>query len=156
MGIYSFNREYKFLAIEYPIEIEFEGVVYKSALAAFAACRFSGKNMKDECLVFDNTVLFYIVNTVLEGPLVVDNFRQLMYDKLYNIMEIKFNSKELKKQFLNLKNETIVFISKKDDILGTYSGRGMNLLGDVLTTLKSIMILNEKSDAGTTNPMDLF
>lgn len=142
MGIFTFKGKYDFLALDYPCEIEYEGIVYPNALAAFAACRFNSEGVRRKLVNAESDALYYTINNIREGVLLVPYFHLEEFEFLYKILCIKFKNNELRERLMETGEEHIIFLSRRERVLGSYKGYGSNLLGKALMRTR-VAILNE-------------
>lgn len=136
MGIFKFCNDYEFLSMEFPSEIEIDGIVYPNAKRAFAGIRFKDDNLKRVCLTADNKVLNHIIRSVHDGPLVEPEFARKPDVHLLRVLRIKFEDKELREKLLATGEEPIIYLSKYDSYLGKHKGQGLDRLGKALMTLR--------------------
>lgn len=136
MGIYKFYNDYKFLDIEYPIDIEIDGIVYPNAKRAFAGIRFKDKNLSKTCITMDNKTLNHIIRFIHSGPLVRSEFACNPEVQLLKVLRLKFQNEELKQKLLATGDEEIKYIDKHDFYLGQYKKQGYNRLGRALMTIR--------------------
>ena len=137
MGIFNFHRRYDFLAMDYPIDIEIDGIVYPNAERAYAAIRFKDERYKKRCLVNSQKELIYMINVMVSGPLIRDDFAGDPSIDLIKILRIKFSNPILKEKLLETGDEPIVNLCKGQKLMGVYRGNGENLLGVSLCLVRN-------------------
>jgi len=137
MGIFNFHRHYDFLAMDYPIDIKVDGIVYPNAERAYAAIRFKDKRYKERCLVNSKKELNYMINIMTSGPLIREEFAGNPSIDLLKILRIKFNNETLKRKLLETGNEPIINVCKGQRLMGVYRGNGENLLGASLCLIRN-------------------
>lgn len=136
MGIYNFHKNYYFLALEYPVKIDVDGIIYENAKRAYAAIRFIDKRYRERCQTCSDKELDYIINNMISGPLIKQSFTDDPIIDLEAILRIKFSNEGLAKLLLETGDELIINLKKGQKLMGAYKGVGENLLGIALTNVR--------------------
>ena len=136
MGIYNFHKKYYFLSLEYPVEINLDGIIYSNAKRAYAAIRFNQERYRERCLTCSDKELDYIINNMIAGPLIRKEFTNDPILDLEAILRIKFREGELKNLLLDTGEELMINLKKGQKLMGVYKGVGDNLLGIALTNVR--------------------
>jgi predicted NAD-dependent protein-ADP-ribosyltransferase YbiA (DUF1768 family) len=127
--ILQFRGEYKFLSNFYPVDIEYEGILYSSTEHAYQACKTTNENtriivskMTTKCAKsFGKTIKYR------------DDWADVRVPLMKNLLMLKFQKEELKQKLLATGD---VFIVEGNDwgdtFWGVCNGRGHNMLGVLL------------------------
>ena len=135
--IESFTGDYAFLSNAYNCKIEFEGLVYNNADAAYEAQKCLDKNMMNKFTRLSSA------KARAKGRNLPEN-EEFEYDKvniLYKIVLAKFKQNEdLKRKLLDTGDAELINDNTfRDEVYGVYNGRGMNILGKTLELVRSIL-----------------
>ena len=135
--IESFIGDYTFLSNAYNCKIEFNGLVYNNADAAYEAQKSLDKNMMNKFTRLSSA------KARAKGRNLPEN-EEFEYDKvniLYKIVLAKFKQNEdLKKKLLDTGDAELINNNTfRDEVYGVYNGKGMNILGKTLELVRSLL-----------------
>lgn len=135
--IESFTGDYAFLSNAYNCKIEFNGLVYNNADAAYEAQKCLDKSIMNKFTRLSSA------KARAKGRNLPEN-EEFEYDKvniLYKIVLAKFKQNEdLKRKLLDTGDAELINNNTfRDEIYGVYNGKGMNILGKTLELVRSIL-----------------
>ena len=148
--INKFRGANRFLSNFYETKVEWEGLVYPSSEAAFQA----GKTLdKEERKKF---CFMKPVEAKHEGYKVTlrDDWEDVKLHVMYEVVLAKFSQNEFLKQKLIATGREWLEEGNTwgDRTWGTVNGVGQNLLGHVLMTVRSVLMLQEAIENGDVDP----
>lgn len=144
--IEGFRGEYKFLSNFHMVDIEVDGIVYKSVEHYYVCSKFIDDQMIDNIWYDKNMFIEYINSIDLPGKVkrigskikVRSDWNKVKLDIMYKGLVAKYNVPELKKLLLDTKNQEIIEVNNWNDrYWGVCDGVGKNKLGKMLMDIRS-------------------
>ena len=134
-NITEFKGEYLFLSNFYLSEVEYNGLFFQNAEAAFQSSKFKNKNIRKKFSKM-NPIQAKLVGKKIEAT--TENWEELKFDIMEKICYNKFTSnKVLKNKLLETKNKELINNNTRGDtIWGISNGVGENYLGKILMKIR--------------------
>lgn len=135
--ITSFSGDFAFLSIYYPCEIEYEGMLFSSALHAFCAARTPDLDDKRKFTSNAEPILVAAKAEALSKTLPMrKDWMEIRNQVLDEVQTLKFSSYKLSQRLLSTEQRLLSDDHSRDRYLGHCHGKGDNQLGKVLMRLR--------------------
>ena len=134
-NITEFKGEYLFLSNFYLSEVEYNGLFFQNAEAAFQSSKIKSKNIRKKFSKM-NPIQAKLVGEKIEAT--TENWEELKFDIMEKICYNKFTSnKVLKNKLLETKDKELINNNTRGDtIWGISNGVGENHLGKILMKIR--------------------
>ncbi|SCW49638.1 hypothetical protein SAMN02910456_01435 [Ruminococcaceae bacterium YRB3002] len=139
--INEFKGDYRFLSNFYKCDLEYEGLTYHSAEAAFQAQKCSTEEEKIKYTSVTNPVIAKRMGK--KEPGFPSNWNEISYGIMKNILLAKFSVPELKQKLLATGNEELIEGNRHHDNLwgkclcdSCRNKEGQNRLGKILMEIR--------------------
>jgi len=127
--ILQFRGEYRFLSNFYPVEIEYEGILYPSTEQAYQACKTTDNNIRLDVSKMTTKDAKSFGKTIKYR----DDWVDVRVPLMKNLLMLKFQNEELKQRLLATGDLYIIEGNDWGDTFwGVCNGRGHNMLGVLL------------------------
>jgi len=132
-GIYGFFGEYRFLSNFYPVEIEYEGLKYKSTEAAYQSAKTLDK--QERLKFVDKTA--YESKKLGRKLILRKDWEGVKIYIMYELLLKKFSNQYLKLKLLSTENRYLEETNNWGDTFwGVCRNKGNNVLGELLMKIR--------------------
>ena len=131
--------EHPFLSNDYYQPIEYDQQSYPAITNAFMASKFANKSLRHEIAKMSQT---NAVKRTLNYRVTTPDWYNRAYDIMYDLLVIKFNDPEMRRQLLDTGDDQIIYDNLiHDNDFGCCcckkcNGKGKNLLGKYLMQIR--------------------
>ena len=137
-SIMGFKSRYRFLSNFYPVDIEYEGILYPSVEHAYQAAKTTDINEK---------LIISKLSTALEAKhhgyktQLKENWDDIKIDIMFELLKLKFQNDELKMQLIQTKDKYIEETNTwGDKFWGVCGTIGHNHLGQLLMKVRAELL----------------
>lgn len=134
-SVFGFFKDNEFLAMNFPCEVIYKGIIYPSAANAFFSERCETEDQKAKIETLEPYRVKEYARTLPIPSNWIDKRAEVMGEVIFN----KFESEELTKKLLKTGNKKLINANHWNDTFwGTNeAGRGENKLGDILDSVRA-------------------
>jgi len=130
----SFSGEYRFLSNFYMIDVEFEGMVYRSVEHAYQAAKSTDLSIRKHIQQFLTPGKAKRFGKSIE---IREDWERVKVGIMYELIRKKFNNEELKSKLLDTGDLWIIEGNNWNDTFWGYcNGDGRNVLGVILMNVR--------------------
>jgi len=137
IDFYRAVGEYGFLSCLYKKPFYFEGRLFESGEHAYQYGKPRDQRVRDWMM---NAPKPHLVSIIAHGLFkwdIVENWSEIRFDRMYNVLKAKFQDEELKQKLLETGDAILREVSKTDSVWGIgKKGNGKNMLGQLLMKVR--------------------
>jgi len=153
----NFSDYFDFLNNEFPCEVYYQGLVYRSVSHAYQAARSTQQHIREKILRADTLEELYDIAGKVEDPANWQNDRLRVMEKL---LRDKFRrNRDLQDQLKATGTRELINTyweySTSNVFWGVFEGKGQNQLGRLLSSIRSDIIANVEIDKWLFSTFDL-
>ena len=140
----NFNGYFDFLNNEYPCQIYFDGLLFKSVAYGYQAARSFQRHIREKIALADNTNELYEIASKINDP---ENWSSLRLRMMESLVRDKFRrNKELRERLIATGTRELINTYNDATISNIYwgvvDGKGQNQLGRLLEQVRNDCIQN--------------